>query len=103
MKIMNLQEFHEWSVIYMNSKTNSTTTKEDLEKLHHEIERDLYLLGATALEDKLQENVPSVIEDFREAGINVWMLTGDKLETAENIGFSCKIFTPDDWIFRLYN
>jgi len=49
-------------------------------------------VGASALEDMLQENVPECIDDFRKAGINVWMLTGDKFETAENIGFSCKMF-----------
>lgn len=54
-----------------------------------EIESGLYILGVSALEDKLQDDVPEVIHDFREAGIHVWMITGDKLETAENIGFFC--------------
>lgn len=49
------------------------------------------MLGATAIEDKLQEGVPEIIEDFRRAGIKVWMLTGDKKETAENIGISCRM------------
>ena len=55
------------------------------------VESDLVLLGCTAVEDKLQDNVPSVIADLIEANIKVWMLTGDKLETAENIGYSCKL------------
>lgn len=69
--------------------------------LEHELESELFLLGATALEDKLQDGVPEAIEDFRNAGIKVWMLTGDKLETAENIGFSSKMFNEKMFIFKL--
>ena len=60
----------------------------------------MFLLGATALEDELQEGVPEVIDDFHQAGIKVWMLTGDKLETAENIGFSSKMFNEKMYIFK---
>jgi P-type E1-E2 ATPase len=49
------------------------------------MERNLYLIGATAVEDKLQDGVPLVLRDLLKAGINIWMLTGDKMETAENI------------------
>jgi phospholipid-translocating ATPase len=70
-------------------------------RLQNEIESEFFLLGATALEDKLQEGVPEAIEDFQIAGIKVWMLTGDKLETAENIGFSSKMFNEKMYIFRL--
>lgn len=52
-------------------------------------------MGATAVEDRLQDNVPAVLRDFLRANINVWMLTGDKLETAENIGRSCNLITED--------
>ena len=55
------------------------------------LEKDLYLLGATAVEDKLQPEVPETIADLLKAGIKVWMLTGDKLETAENIARSCRL------------
>ena len=54
-----------------------------------EIERDLDLLGVTAIEDKLQEQVPETIMALKSAGIHVWMLTGDKEETALNIAYSC--------------
>jgi P-type E1-E2 ATPase len=43
------------------------------------------------VEDRLQDNVPETINDLQNAGIKIWMLTGDKLETAENIGYSCKL------------
>jgi P-type E1-E2 ATPase len=52
------------------------------------IERDLELVGSTAIEDKLQDGVPETIKYIRDAGIKVWVLTGDKVETAINIGFS---------------
>jgi P-type E1-E2 ATPase len=53
------------------------------------------LIGATAVEDKLQPDVPETIADLLRAGIKVWMLTGDKLETAENIARSCKLIQSD--------
>lgn len=49
------------------------------------------MLGATAVEDKLQDLVPETIADLLKANIKVWMLTGDKLETAENIARSCRL------------
>ena len=53
------------------------------------------------MEDRLQTDVPSTIHDLQRAGIKVWMLTGDKFETAENIGFSCKLLKEDMHIFRI--
>lgn len=53
------------------------------------IERDFQLIGATAIEDKLQDDVDKAISGLKQAGIKVWVLTGDKTETAINIGFSC--------------
>jgi magnesium-transporting ATPase (P-type) len=49
------------------------------------------LVGATAIEDKLQDNVDSTIFKLKQAGIKIWVLTGDKIETAINIGYSCKL------------
>ena len=45
--------------------------------------------------------MPETIEEFRDAGIHVWMLTGDKMETAENIGLSSRMFNEDMTIFRI--
>jgi magnesium-transporting ATPase (P-type) len=55
------------------------------------IETDLFLLGVTAVEDRLQDNVPQTIMALQKANMNIWMLTGDKLETAENIGKTCNL------------
>ena len=64
---------------------------EEVAKVNEEIERDLVLVGSTAIEDKLQDGVPETIRIIREAGIKVWVLTGDKVETAINIGYSSKL------------
>ncbi|KFP15666.1 putative phospholipid-transporting ATPase ID, partial [Egretta garzetta] len=53
------------------------------------------LLGATAIEDKLQQGVPETIAILTLANIKIWVLTGDKQETAVNIGYSCKMLTDD--------
>ena len=59
---------------------------------YNEVEANLALLGATAVEDKLQDGVPETISALREAGIQVWVLTGDKVETAVNISYSAGHF-----------
>jgi phospholipid-translocating ATPase len=56
--------------------------EERIERVCAELEHDLHLLGATAIEDKLQDGVPETIADLKRAGIKIWVLTGDKLETA---------------------
>jgi magnesium-transporting ATPase (P-type) len=60
-----------------------------------EMEVGLSLLGATAIEDKLQVGVPDAIADLAKAGIKLWVLTGDKEDTAINIGFACKLLRDD--------
>jgi P-type E1-E2 ATPase len=57
------------------------------------VETDLTILGATAIEDKLQLGVPETIASLAAAGIKTWVLTGDKVETAINIGYSCRLLT----------
>jgi len=59
------------------------------------IEKDLVLVGATAIEDKLQDGVGDAISSLRKGGVKVWMLTGDKVGTAVNIGFSCELVTKE--------
>ncbi|KAG0022666.1 hypothetical protein BGZ81_008440 [Podila clonocystis] len=64
------------------------TRQEMLEELAEEMERDLQLLGATGIEDRLQDGVPETIQLLKRAGIKIWVLTGDKMETAISIGVS---------------
>eukprot|EP00211_Chloroparvula_japonica_P000091 CAMPEP_0119153234 /NCGR_PEP_ID=MMETSP1310-20130426/48922_1 /TAXON_ID=464262 /ORGANISM="Genus nov. species nov., Strain RCC2339" /LENGTH=1161 /DNA_ID=CAMNT_0007145669 /DNA_START=79 /DNA_END=3564 /DNA_ORIENTATION=+ len=66
----------------------------ELQDLDDELERNLDILGCTGIEDKLQDEVPQSLLYLREAGIKVWVITGDKTETAVNIGFSSNLLTP---------
>ncbi|XP_048196575.1 phospholipid-transporting ATPase IK [Perognathus longimembris pacificus] len=66
-----------------------------LYQLYDEMEQNLQLLGATAIEDKLQDGVPEAIQCLKKANMKIWMLTGDKQETAVNIGFACQLLTEN--------
>jgi len=55
------------------------------------LEVEFNLIGSTAIEDKLQDEVGKTIYDIKKAGVQLWVLTGDKVETAINIGFSCEL------------
>lgn len=68
---------------------------ERLEAAYEKIERNLHLLGASAIEDRLQDGVPETIATLLKAGIKIWVLTGDKQETAINIGYSCQLLRED--------
>ncbi|KAH9318646.1 hypothetical protein KI387_020415, partial [Taxus chinensis] len=70
---------------------NSDEQSQALEELAEEIETNLILVGATAIEDKLQVGVPRAIHNLATAGIKIWVLTGDKMETAINIGYACRL------------
>ncbi|KAI5081761.1 hypothetical protein GOP47_0001504 [Adiantum capillus-veneris] len=65
-----------------------------LDELANEIECNLTLVGATAIEDKLQVGVPQAIYRLAQGGIKIWVLTGDKMETAINIGYACSLLRP---------
>uniref|UniRef100_A0A452IUF9 Phospholipid-transporting ATPase n=1 Tax=Gopherus agassizii TaxID=38772 RepID=A0A452IUF9_9SAUR len=93
----NLQEdyFQEWHKRHHEASTALDGREEKLSELYEEIEKDLMLLGATAIEDKLQDGVPQTIETLTKARIKIWVLTGDKQETAVNIGYSCNMLHDD--------
>ncbi|KAA8517553.1 hypothetical protein F0562_017817 [Nyssa sinensis] len=89
------EELEEWQCMYEDASTSLTDRSIKLRQTAALIECNLRLLGATGIEDKLQEGVPEAIESLRQAGIKVWVLTGDKQETAISIGLSCKLLTAD--------
>ena len=90
------QEFQQWWQIFDKASTTVSGNRADeIDKAAELIERDLVLLGATAIEDKLQDGVPETIHTLQTAGIKVWVLTGDRQETAINIGMSCKLLSED--------
>lgn len=89
-------EYIVWNKQYLQAISTSDPTKRDelLDKVMTNAESNLILLGATAVEDKLQDGVPDTIDLLLKAGIKIWVLTGDKKETAINIGSSCKLLHP---------
>ncbi|OAL38602.1 hypothetical protein AYO20_02252 [Fonsecaea nubica] len=90
------QEYQQWRQIFDKAATTVGGNRaEELDKAAEIIEHDLYLLGATAIEDRLQDGVPDTIHTLQQAGIKVWVLTGDRQETAINIGMSCKLISED--------
>lgn len=84
-------QYQKWADAYHAAKISVSNRSEQVERIGSEIEDNLQLLGATAIEDKLQEGVSEAIVKLRRAGIKIWMLTGDKRETAINIGYSCQL------------
>uniref|UniRef100_A0A6I8RHZ2 Phospholipid-transporting ATPase n=1 Tax=Xenopus tropicalis TaxID=8364 RepID=A0A6I8RHZ2_XENTR len=87
--------YEEWLDVYHRASTSVQNRALKLEECYELIEKNLHLLGATAIEDKLQDNVPETIETLVKADIRIWILTGDKQETAINIGHSCKLLTKN--------
>jgi phospholipid-translocating ATPase len=92
---VGLEEFQDWMLKYNDACTSIVDREQLLDEVAELIERDLILLGATAIEDRLQDGVPETIQTLRDAGIKVWVLTGDKMETAISIGFSCNLLSRD--------
>jgi magnesium-transporting ATPase (P-type) len=90
-KVIHEDEYNEWDNRYQEASCLFEGRDDALNELGLEIERDLELIGVTAIEDKLQEGVPAAIETLLDAGMRVWMITGDKQETAVNIAVSCNL------------
>ncbi|KAH8109002.1 calcium transporting ATPase [Phellopilus nigrolimitatus] len=86
-------EYREWATIYEQAASTINGRGEALDEVAEIIEKDMLLLGATAIEDKLQDGVPDTIHTLQMAGIKVWVLTGDRQETAINIGLSCRLIS----------
>jgi len=103
-KYIKKENYKQWEKKYNDIKYKSIQNKELLNDLNNQIKRmenKVFLLGVTALEDKLQNDVEKDIKKFIEAGINFWMITGDKLDTAESIGYSCGIFSEDSELYKI--
>ncbi|KAM9330586.1 phospholipid-transporting ATPase IK [Gastrophryne carolinensis] len=87
--------YTEWSKRHHQASVALQNRAENLDSVYEELECNLQLLGATAIEDKLQDHVPETIQLLKNANMKVWVLTGDKQETAINIGFSCGLLSAD--------
>ncbi|KAF2202777.1 phospholipid-translocating P-type ATPase [Delitschia confertaspora ATCC 74209] len=90
-RFLSEDEYATWKKGYLDATTSLVDRQRLIEEAGDLIEQQLELAGATAIEDKLQKGVPEAIEKLRRAKIRMWMLTGDKRETAINIGQSCRL------------
>ena len=101
MKILSQAELDSFLNEVKEASTSLDNKDELLTIAYEKIEKNLYIIGATIVEDKLQDNVPETIRDLHLANIKIWMLTGDKMDTAENIAKSCNLINEEMTVFRL--
>ena len=102
-RFIDESEYTSWQSIYDDASTSLVNRQEKVENAAEVIEQNLELAGVTAIEDKLQDGVSWTIDQLRRANIKIWMLTGDKRETAINIGRSCQLIQDYSMITILDN
>ncbi|XP_078509544.1 phospholipid-transporting ATPase VB isoform X2 [Lissotriton helveticus] len=100
-KVLSESDFQRWSNYRQEAEAAIENREELLMDAAQRLETKLTLLGATGIEDRLQDGVPDTIASLREAGIQVWVLTGDKQETAVNIAYSCKLLDQSDTVITI--
>uniref|UniRef100_A0A3B3D597 Phospholipid-transporting ATPase n=1 Tax=Oryzias melastigma TaxID=30732 RepID=A0A3B3D597_ORYME len=100
-KIVSGREYQSWLVDRKRALAAIEGREELMMDSAVQLETQLTLLGATGIEDRLQESVPDTITALREAGIKVWVLTGDKPETALNIGYACRLLEEEDLVINM--
>ncbi|XP_065873586.1 phospholipid-transporting ATPase 2 isoform X2 [Euphorbia lathyris] len=88
-------EYQAWSLMFREANSTLVDREWRIAEVCQRLEHDLEVLGVTAIEDRLQDGVPETIETLRKAGINFWMLTGDKQNTAIQIALSCNFISPE--------
>jgi len=98
---LTAEQYEDWARRYHEAETSFKDRDAKRYALMEELERELEMMGITAIEDKLQEGVPETISALRQAGIKVWVLTGDKVDTAINIGHSCQLLSTEMRFLRL--
>ncbi|GAB0089123.1 Phospholipid-transporting ATPase [Sergentomyia squamirostris] len=94
-------EYTDWAVKHKECEMTMESREKKLRDSFISIEKNLTLLGVTGIEDRLQEGVPETLSSLLSAGIVIWVLTGDKPETAINVAYSAKLFNPQMELLRL--
>ena len=94
-KVLSEDEYAAFSKEHDIAAAAINDREQKIEEVADAMERDLFLIGGTAIEDRLQDGVPDTIALLGQAGIKLWVLTGDKVETAINIGFACNLLGND--------
>ncbi|XP_006865006.1 PREDICTED: probable phospholipid-transporting ATPase VB [Chrysochloris asiatica] len=100
-KVVSEEDFRRWTNFRREAEASLDNRDELLMETARHLENQLTLLGATGIEDRLQEGVPDTIAALREAGIQIWVLTGDKQETAVNIAYSCRLLDQTDTVYTI--
>uniref|UniRef100_A0A8C4HCP1 Phospholipid-transporting ATPase n=1 Tax=Dicentrarchus labrax TaxID=13489 RepID=A0A8C4HCP1_DICLA len=100
-QIMSKEQYACWLQHHLEAETAIQGREELLFESALRLETNLQLLGATGIEDRLQDGVPETIASLRKAGLQIWVLTGDKQETAVNIAYACKLLDPEEEILTL--
>lgn len=100
-KYITEADYQTWKKAFHAAETSIVDRQARIEETGDLIEQDLDLVGASAIEDKLQAGVPETIDKLRRANIKIWMLTGDKRETAINIAHSAQICLPESQVYIL--
>ncbi|XP_003473391.1 phospholipid-transporting ATPase VB isoform X1 [Cavia porcellus] len=100
-KVISEEDFQRWANFRRQAEASFDNRDELLMETAQHLENQLTLLGATGIEDRLQEGVPDTIAALREAGIQLWVLTGDKQETAVNIAYSCRLLSQMDTVYSI--
>ncbi|XP_048109055.1 phospholipid-transporting ATPase VA [Alosa alosa] len=100
-KVMSKEEYARWLRCHLEAETAIQGREQLLFQSALRLETNLHLLGATGIEDRLQDGVPETIDALRKAGLQIWVLTGDKQETAINIAYACKLLDPEEEIITL--
>ncbi|XP_056234700.1 phospholipid-transporting ATPase VA [Seriola aureovittata] len=100
-KTLSKDEYACWLQRHLEAETAIQGREELLFESALRLETNLQLLGATGIEDRLQDGVPETIASLRKAGLQIWVLTGDKQETAVNIAYACKLLDPEEEILTL--
>jgi magnesium-transporting ATPase (P-type) len=94
-------EYSKWSRVYLEASTSLSDRVMKLDAAANLIEKDWSIIGATGIEDRLQAGVPESIQMLERANIKVWMVTGDKKETAVSIGSACGLIKPESEVLYL--
>ncbi|KAH6856207.1 hypothetical protein B0I37DRAFT_402798 [Chaetomium sp. MPI-CAGE-AT-0009] len=102
-RFLSEEEYNSWKKLYRDAETSLVDRQDRIEAAGEVIEQSLDLIGASGIEDQLQSGVAETIDRLRRANIKIWMLTGDKRETAINIAHSARICLPGSDIFALDN
>jgi len=94
-------QYAAWLTSYREASSAAKDRADLMSKVADNLEKDMIIVGLTAIEDKLQDGVPDTIADLAKGGIKFCVLTGDKMETAINIGYSCKVLREGQLLLQL--